>query len=122
MSVHIRTTRRYIPEDGSFHFHNYSCENLKFYKLPYKMNNKQINKSDCLNECFPAGRYSLRSLSCGMLYDALISRTCSVKSYDDWWIENDMEESDGDLIDVISRNLPGRTRQNQGVPAEIRAE
>jgi hypothetical protein len=29
MSVHIRTTRRYIPEDGNFH--NYRCENLRSY-------------------------------------------------------------------------------------------
>jgi hypothetical protein len=28
-SVHIRTTRRYIPEDGNIH--NYRCENLKSY-------------------------------------------------------------------------------------------
>jgi hypothetical protein len=30
-TAHIRTIRRYIPEDGNFH--NYRCENLKFYKL-----------------------------------------------------------------------------------------
>jgi hypothetical protein len=30
-SVHIRTTRRYISENGSIH--NYRCENLKFYGL-----------------------------------------------------------------------------------------
>jgi hypothetical protein len=29
-SVQIRTTRRYISEDGNFHI--YSCENLKSYK------------------------------------------------------------------------------------------
>jgi hypothetical protein len=29
-SVHIRTTRRYIPEDGNIHC--YRCENLKSYK------------------------------------------------------------------------------------------
>jgi hypothetical protein len=30
-SDHIRTTWRYIPEDGNIH--NYLCENLKFYNL-----------------------------------------------------------------------------------------
>jgi hypothetical protein len=30
-NVHIRTTRRYIPEDGKIH--NYRCENLKAYSL-----------------------------------------------------------------------------------------
>jgi hypothetical protein len=29
ISVHIRTARRYIPEEDNFH--NYSCENLKSY-------------------------------------------------------------------------------------------
>jgi hypothetical protein len=28
-SVHIRTTRHYIPDDGNIH--NYRCENLKSY-------------------------------------------------------------------------------------------
>jgi hypothetical protein len=28
-SVHMRTTRRYIPEDGNFHNHRF--ENLKLY-------------------------------------------------------------------------------------------
>jgi hypothetical protein len=32
-SVHIRTTRRYIPEDRNFHFDNCRCENLKSYKM-----------------------------------------------------------------------------------------
>jgi hypothetical protein len=33
-SVHIRSTRRYIPEDGNFHFHNYRCRtsNPTYYK------------------------------------------------------------------------------------------
>jgi hypothetical protein len=30
-SVHIRTTRRYVPEDGNIHNHRY--ENLKFYNM-----------------------------------------------------------------------------------------
>jgi hypothetical protein len=29
-SFHIRTARRYIPQDGSIH--NYRCKNLKSYK------------------------------------------------------------------------------------------
>jgi hypothetical protein len=33
-SVHIRTTRCYIPEDGNFH--NYCCENLKADILLFK--------------------------------------------------------------------------------------
>jgi hypothetical protein len=28
-SIHIQTTRQYIPEDGNIH--NYGCENLKSY-------------------------------------------------------------------------------------------
>jgi hypothetical protein len=32
-SVHIQATRRYVPEDGSFH--DYRCENLKSYKMNF---------------------------------------------------------------------------------------
>jgi hypothetical protein len=32
-SVHIRPTRRYIPEDGIFHSHR--CENVKSYIIKY---------------------------------------------------------------------------------------
>jgi hypothetical protein len=33
ISVHIRTTRRYIPEDGNIH--NHRCENLKSYNMRF---------------------------------------------------------------------------------------
>jgi hypothetical protein len=41
--VHIRTTRRYIPEDGNIH--NYRCENLKSYE-----GNFSLQQSDVSNE------------------------------------------------------------------------
>jgi hypothetical protein len=40
-SVHVRTTRRYIPEDGDFH--NYRCENLKSYIFFTSLTSKRIN-------------------------------------------------------------------------------
>jgi hypothetical protein len=38
MSIHIRTTRRYIPEDGNIQ--NYCCEDLESYIM-------QINQQLC---------------------------------------------------------------------------
>jgi hypothetical protein len=45
--VHIRTTRRYILEDGAFH--NFSCEDLKsyifkeFYNMYSSRNIRMVN-------------------------------------------------------------------------------
>jgi hypothetical protein len=58
MSVHIRTTRRYIQEDGSFHFHNDRCENLKSYiRSPYYL----LQLSEYWSKCAYAVSLSMTS-------------------------------------------------------------
>jgi hypothetical protein len=46
MSAHIRTTQRYISEDGNIH--NYRCENFKSYKgsAKHKQKNGAVLRVD----------------------------------------------------------------------------